>query len=349
MEANLPEVTPGMTPKDQVTNAFFSISQIDYRVLEELRRAKDISMNSLAMMQRTTKFQRFVSSELMDRFLLSVGAYFIALFEAEADRRMQENGGDMSPGAGGARGGMMDTFMREDKAKQDFVVQVRMKQMSLAYAAILLKEGTNYRQIHNEEVFFEALIDMTYQVTRQRFDRKYWDIVECELGRMFRSPGFNKAYRVRERPIEHVSVRELWQQRLAQTQMYGGGGDGRATTEAGRETLYGLTSSATSPMMVSTFTRPGAAYARPFSAVTPGRGASRPSTVGTGTNSERAHSRNARTHSRGQSAGSRRRTAPGSARGRLTPRRSPFYSMRGIQPPDYHGRENVNIRPATRE
>ena len=31
------------------------------------------------------------------------------------------------------------------------------KEMAMAYATILLKEGSNYNQIHNEEVFFEAL------------------------------------------------------------------------------------------------------------------------------------------------------------------------------------------------
>ena len=60
--------------------------------------------------------------------------------------------------------------------------------MAMAYATILLKEGSNYNQLHNEEIFFEALYEFTARVTNTKFDRKYWSIVESELGRLFRSP-----------------------------------------------------------------------------------------------------------------------------------------------------------------
>ena len=50
----------------------------------------------------------------------------------------------------------------------------QMKRMAQAYAFILLKEGHNYQQIHNEKIFFEALYDFTVRVTNQRFGPRVW-------------------------------------------------------------------------------------------------------------------------------------------------------------------------------
>lgn len=50
----------------------------------------------------------------------------------------------------------------------------RMKGMAQAYAFILMKEGHNYQQIHNEKIFFEALYDFTVRVTNQRFGPRVW-------------------------------------------------------------------------------------------------------------------------------------------------------------------------------
>ena len=50
----------------------------------------------------------------------------------------------------------------------------QMKRMAQAYAFILLKEGHNYQQIHNEKIFFEALYDFTVRVQIQRFNPRAW-------------------------------------------------------------------------------------------------------------------------------------------------------------------------------
>lgn len=50
----------------------------------------------------------------------------------------------------------------------------KMKGMAQAYAFILMKEGHNYQQIHNEKIFFEALYDFTVRVTNQRFGPRVW-------------------------------------------------------------------------------------------------------------------------------------------------------------------------------
>jgi hypothetical protein len=49
-----------------------------------------------------------------------------------------------------------------------------MKGMAQAYAFILMKEGHNYQQIHNEKIFFETLYDFTVRVTNQRFGPRVW-------------------------------------------------------------------------------------------------------------------------------------------------------------------------------
>ena len=50
----------------------------------------------------------------------------------------------------------------------------RMKGMAQGYAFILMKEGYNYKQVHNEKIFFEALYDFTVRVTNQRFGPRLW-------------------------------------------------------------------------------------------------------------------------------------------------------------------------------
>jgi hypothetical protein len=79
-----------------------------------------------------------------------------------------------------------------------YEVQVKMRDMSIAYAGILMKEGGDFGKIHNECVFYEALYDFTARVLNTRFDRRLWSTVECELGRLFRGPGFNLAARKRD-------------------------------------------------------------------------------------------------------------------------------------------------------
>jgi hypothetical protein len=118
-----------------------------------LRRAKDISMNCLTKKARTSKFRRFANSEALDRFLLAAGAYFDALF-----RSQQEAEGDGAPDPSGRTGVPGNAFLERTTVENDhYEVQLRGKEMAMAYATILLKEGSNYNQIHNEEVFFEAL------------------------------------------------------------------------------------------------------------------------------------------------------------------------------------------------
>ncbi len=107
-------------------------------------------MNCLTKKARTPKFRRFAHSEVLDRFLLAAGAYFEALFRAQ-----QEPGGDDAPQAPGLPS---TAFLERTTVEHDhYEVQLRGKEMAMAYATILLKEGSNYNQIHNEEVFFEAL------------------------------------------------------------------------------------------------------------------------------------------------------------------------------------------------
>jgi hypothetical protein len=40
-----------------------------------------------------------------------------------------------------------------------YEVQVKMRDMSIAYAGILMKEGGDFGKIHNECVFYEALYE----------------------------------------------------------------------------------------------------------------------------------------------------------------------------------------------
>ena len=166
-------------------------TEADPHVLEELRRAKDISMACLTKKQRNAKFRRFANCEELDRFLLAAGAYFDALFRSLQDTPQPgspaEEGGSPAPAA---LGGIPDrAFLERTTVDNDHIdVQVKGKQMAMAYATILLKEGSNYNQLHNEEIFFEALYEFTARVTNTKFDRKYWSIVESELGRLFRSP-----------------------------------------------------------------------------------------------------------------------------------------------------------------
>jgi hypothetical protein len=270
---NLPHVAPNDTATGMVTNAFFSPRHCEQNVIEQLQRNKEISMNCLSKKMRTPKFQRFANTDLMDRFLLSSGAYFEELFEGIGREREAEAARSPSPadsqdgqggrgagggwrGAGGVEPSLMDTVMRDSLLDRSFELQVRQKQMALAYAAILLKEGRNYAQLHNEEQFFEALIEFTCRVVNTKFDRRYWDVVECELGRLWRSPGFNKAYRTREQPAEHLTARELWLRKQRQRVMWGGASPGGSTAWQPRVPLYGLTSSGRSPMVTSAFHRP---------------------------------------------------------------------------------------------
>ena len=110
-------------------------------------------MNCLSKKARTPKFRRFAQSEVLDRFLLAAGAYFEALFRAQ-----QEPNGDDAPQAPGRAGLPSTAFLERTTVENDhYEVQLRGKEMAMAYATILLKEGSNYNQIHNEEVFFEAL------------------------------------------------------------------------------------------------------------------------------------------------------------------------------------------------
>ena len=151
----------------------------------------------------------------------------------------------------------------------------------------MLKEGSNYNQIHNEEVFFEALCvslrqraaprsaltsvharsyDFTARVTNTKFDQKYWHIVECELGRMFRSPGFNKQFRkstLNEQPVKHLPARELWRQRERQRQnahlvgARSGTSSKQPRADTGRIPLYGLVAATgQSPIILSAFRTP---------------------------------------------------------------------------------------------
>ena len=166
--------------------------------------------------------------------------------------------------------------------------------------------------------------DFTARVTNTKFDRKYWHIVECELGRMFRSPGFNKQYRKREQPVVHLPARELWRQRERQRQnahLVSGRpatSDGKTASrsQTGRIPLYGLVAATgQSPIILSAFRKPVPPGQTPPSTA-PGRSRRRPNIQG----SSRAttavpSSRSARTYGRG-SGGAQRVVPPVSSMGR---------------------------------
>ena len=111
-------------------------------------------MNCLTKKARTSKFRRFANSEALDRFLLAAGAYFEALFRSQQEL----DGSGAAPQPSGRAGLPSTAFLERTSVDNDhYEVQLRGKEMAMAYATILLKEGSNYNQIHNEEVFFEAL------------------------------------------------------------------------------------------------------------------------------------------------------------------------------------------------
>jgi|EP01046_Picozoa_sp_COSAG06_P042965 hypothetical protein len=157
--------------------------------------------------------------------------------------------------------------------------------------------------------------DFTARVTNTKFDRKYWHIVECELGRMFRSPGFNKQYRKREQPVVHLPARELWLQRerqrrnahLVTTRPSTSGGK-QVRSNTGRIPLYGLVAATgQSPIILSAFRRPVPPGETPPSTA-PGRrrrpntqqgGSSRASTAVPGSRSARTYGSGSRGSGRG--------------------------------------------------
>jgi hypothetical protein len=166
--------------------------------------------------------------------------------------------------------------------------------------------------------------DFTARVTNTKFDRKYWHIVECELGRMFRSPGFNKQYRKREQPVVYLPARELWRQRQQQRQnahLVSGrpatsGGKTPSRSQTGRIPLYGLVAATgQSPMILSAFRKPMPPGQTPPSTA-PGRSRRRPNTQGSSRPTTAASgSRSARTYGRG-SGGVQRVVPPVSSMGR---------------------------------
>lgn len=110
-------------------------------------------MNCLTKRMRTSKFRRFANTEALDRFLLSAGTYFDSLFRSQQESAAATEGSEAP-----ASGVPDNAFLERTNVDSDhYEVQIRGKEMAMAYATILLKEGSNYNQIHNEEVFFEAL------------------------------------------------------------------------------------------------------------------------------------------------------------------------------------------------
>ena len=137
---------------------------VDPAVLADLRQAKAVSISCLPKKQRTARFRRFVNSASLDRFLLECQAYVDLLFQ------------DKTPPDDDAEEDADEPLAPEEQSAEARALEVeaKFKAMAQAYAFILMKEGHNYHQTHNEEMFFEALYDFTVRVTNQRFGPNLW-------------------------------------------------------------------------------------------------------------------------------------------------------------------------------
>ena len=124
---------------------------------------------------------------------MSIRSYFAALFQSEATH-------------GGRR--LSDHRCRNDNDPKE--VQIRGKEMALAYAQILLKEAQQLPGsiTNNDTSFFEALQTFAQVVTAQFFPDQR-DRVELELDRLFRTPGFNRNYKEKT-AADFVPARQLW-------------------------------------------------------------------------------------------------------------------------------------------
>jgi hypothetical protein len=168
---------------------------IDPAVLADLRQAKAVSLTGLSKQHRTARFRRFVNSASLDRFLLVRDARTAASprprigqpLAAGADPYMarlpacvsQECQAYIDLKFGDGKTANADSDDEEATSprggqRDSEGLQARMKGMAQAYAFILMKEGHNYQQIHNEKIFFEALYDFTVRVTNQRFGPRVW-------------------------------------------------------------------------------------------------------------------------------------------------------------------------------
>ena len=147
-------------------------------MLTDLRQAKAVSLTGLSKQHRTSRFRRFVNSAALDRFLL-VGARPIARWECHcvADRRAAQECQayvDLKFGDVEDQGEDAEDDSSRAQSSHQSELDTRMKSMAQAYAFILMKEGYNYQQIHNEKIFFEAFYDFTVRVTNQRFGPRLW-------------------------------------------------------------------------------------------------------------------------------------------------------------------------------
>ena len=224
-----------LVPAEQISHR--APVEIEPDVLEELTRCKKMSLTCLAKRHRTEKFRRFTNTHILDRFLLECQNYFEVLF----DPQLGDAGDELKP----------EQTVETNRGKVE--VQMALNQMARAYGLILFKEGVNYSFLHNEQIFFEALYDFCVRVTTTKFDRKYWNAIRLEIGRVLRSDGYNIADEERHYQSDqhsYIPYRELYVRRTHQKEY----GIRLSGTREDRTPLNGMVAvTGQSPVMATAF------------------------------------------------------------------------------------------------
>ena len=163
-----------------------------------LKNLGDIKGRVFRTFEETTpsKFRTFFKSSKYDQFLHALIKYFDSFFKLQNLLGKKEALGD-------------DQII--ESASKD--VEAKFSVLGSKYAQIILTQSGEVTHIQQDRMFWETLYDASDQILQEVFvGQKKTNIIEIELGRIFRTKYFNFAARKNElkRDPTNYSVRELY-------------------------------------------------------------------------------------------------------------------------------------------
>ena len=163
-----------------------------------LNNLDDIKGRVFRTFEETTpsKFRTFFKSSKYDKFLQALIYYFVNLFKLHNLKSKKD--------------GMGNDLVIESCTKE---VEKTFFKLGSIYAQIILTQSGEVTHIQQDRMFWETLYDASDQVLQEVFvGQKKTNLIEIELGRIFRTKYFNMAARRNElkRDPTNYSVRELY-------------------------------------------------------------------------------------------------------------------------------------------
>eukprot|EP00164_Ancoracysta_twista_P003081 GFYU01004112.1.p1 GENE.GFYU01004112.1~~GFYU01004112.1.p1 ORF type:complete len:373 (-),score=84.40 GFYU01004112.1:231-1349(-) len=152
-------------------------------------------------------FVSFIKTDLLNRYLVAAVKYFTVLFKAEEDNRHAPHHGAQTDRTG-QRTGSAPQPMNDH-------LHMALREFGSTYASILMEYCEKlHKKNRQEKLFFEALFNYTRLVMCAMFDNQMSQVIENQLGDIFRTSQFNinrhKNEKVKKMERAKISARDLY-------------------------------------------------------------------------------------------------------------------------------------------